>query len=107
MKTEEASTVSGNERLAYMDLTKTITIFLVVLLHGLQFCNEDSPATWQGNRMTIVVLSFHMPLFMIISGFFSQSSLRLSLKELLTSKICQLLVPALVWGLASSADLTS
>ncbi len=45
MKTEEASTVSGNERLAYMDLTKTITIFLVVLLHGLQFCNEDSPAT--------------------------------------------------------------
>ncbi len=57
--------------------------------------------------MTIVVLSFHMPLFMIISGFFFQSSLRLSLKELLTSKICQLLVPALVWGLASSADLTS
>jgi len=43
------------------------------------------------------IYSFHMPLFFLISGFFFQSSLKLSYKEFIWSKSKQLLLPCFVW----------
>lgn len=55
----------GKERLLYWDTLKGFLIILVVFGH----CG-----TAVGDNMLSVVYSFHMPLFILISGFFSKRS---------------------------------
>ena len=41
-----------------------------------------------------------MPLFMMVSGYFFSSSLRLSFGDFIKKKFTQLLLPGLTWSLA-------
>lgn len=43
--------------------------------------------------------SFHMPLFMMLSGYFAKSSMSLSLKEFIPKKFRQLLLPCISWAI--------
>lgn len=54
-----------NERCGYIDVVKALTIYLVVLGHVIQFWQyKDS---WWNERLFLIIYSFHMPLFMMVS----------------------------------------
>lgn len=86
----------GKQRLIYIDLLKCFAIFLVVWQHYMSFFGQ--PTTIEAT-ISRTILSFHMPLFGILSGFFLD--LNLSSREFFTAKTRQLLVPFLVWILIS------
>lgn len=57
----------GKERLKSLDFLKGVAIFLVFVGHAINWCNPDA----FNDRLFNYIYSFHMPLFMFISGFFS------------------------------------
>lgn len=80
-----------------MDFIKGVTIFLMVWGHIVQhfYGNEGS---FYGNIVYKVIYTFHMPLFMFISGYFFKSSLdKRSLPEIMKGKTIQLGVPIFIW----------
>ncbi len=83
------------QRIAPLDALKLFGIFLVLWGHSLQALEPDSFA---GRRLFTVIYSFHMPLFMLLTGFFSASLLSGSLGEVALRRGRQLLVPALIFG---------
>ena len=77
------------------DLLKLFAIFMVLWGHCIQYMkstNVDEP-------VFLFIYSFHMPLFMMISGYFSGSSMTLKFWPLLKKKFVQLLLPCLTWYL--------
>ena len=80
----------------YFDAVKAIAIILTVLGHCIQWILGD---TFGEDGLELFIYSFHMPLFMIISGYFFQSALRRDFKDLVSSKFFQLLIPAFCWTL--------
>lgn len=61
----------------YWDTVKSLLIFLVILGHVVQFfmyMANDSMAFWS-NPLFKGIYMFHMPLFMLISGFFAAKSI--------------------------------
>ena len=54
-----------------------------------------------------IIYSFHMPLFMVLSGYFASSSMKLGGAEFLTKKFRQLLLPCLSWGVICWLIITS
>jgi len=70
-------TISRDE---FYDIIKGYAIFLVVLGHVIQNFGLD----WQSNGLELFIYSFHMPLFMAVSGHFFISSVdKKSTKEFL------------------------
>ena len=55
-------------RIKYWDLLKGIAIFLVVWGHTIQYGGSGS--IFFDNKAFIFIYSFHMPLFLLISGYF-------------------------------------
>ena len=89
------------ERIAYWDVAKAVAIFLVVWGHCLQNLTTDS-SYWLTDRVSQCIISFHMPLFMMISGYFAYSSLRKPLWDVMKKKAIQLLLPSVSWFLIVS-----
>lgn len=74
---------TSNHRINWVDQVKGITIFLVVYGHNFPF-NEK------------YIYSFHMPLFIMIAGFFHPKTANLnSIKKRVTS----ILIPYFIWSL--------
>ena len=74
---------------------------LVVVGHCIQYGSGEAYAagTFFGNPVFKFIYSFHMPLFMLISGYlFSGSLERTDWRELLLRKVRQLLVPLFCWS---------
>jgi fucose 4-O-acetylase-like acetyltransferase len=84
-------------RNTFLDMLKGITITLVVLGHTIQYITD--PVYFYGNPVFIAIYSFHMPLFMAISGYLFYHSLQKPVIEILTKKINHLIVPLLIWTL--------
>lgn len=81
---------SDKNRNLYWDILRGIAMLLVVLGHA---------SLAKESLLNRAIYAFHMPLFMIISGFFFQYSLqRHSFRENLSRKFFQLLLPVLVIG---------
>ena len=59
-------------RIKYWDLLKGIAIFLVVWGHTIQYGGSGS--IFFDNKAFIFIYSFHMPLFLLISGYFLAKS---------------------------------
>jgi fucose 4-O-acetylase-like acetyltransferase len=53
------------------------------------------------------IYSFHMPLFMMVSGYFAASSMSLPAKVFFPKKFRQLLLPCLSWGIVCWLVITS
>lgn len=87
-------TQKSQRREFYLDAVKAIAIILTVLGHCIQWILGDS---FGEDKLELFIYSFHMPLFMIISGYFFQSALRRNFKELVSRKFFQLLIPAFCW----------
>lgn len=88
-------------RNAYIDVVKGIAIILVVLGHTIQFGSKfhEHPAYFE-NPVFMLIYSFHMPLFMMISGYlFYHSVCRHPLKHNLKTRITHLFVPVFAWSM--------
>lgn len=85
------------------DTIKGVAILLVVLGHSIQYGGGDSylfGLLYLDNFLFKAICSFHMPLFMLISGFyFSKTLKRKSTKEIIVSKLHTLLLPILSFSL--------
>lgn len=72
-------------------------ILLVLWGHCLQGCNADSFNIFQ-NWMFKIIYSFHMPLFMLISGYLFWNSRNKTLKDIVIRRIVTIGIPFLVWN---------
>lgn len=82
------------ERL-YWNVIRGIAIFLMLWGHCIQYCSLDSFNVYE-NRIFKTIYSFHMPLFMIVSGFlFYYSFEKRTLKDLLAHRAMGMLWPIL------------
>lgn len=81
------------QRLIYLDNLKGFAILLVVLGHCIQA--HDISNSYQ--FLFRFIYSFHMPLFMMVSGYFGYKASVVFLKDL-KKKASRLLVPYFVWG---------
>ena len=73
-----------NSRLDWVDQVKGFTIFLVVYGHNFPFTEK-------------YIYSFHMPLFIIVSGFFHPSHVTF---DSLKKRFQTIMVPYFIWSLA-------
>ena len=81
-----------NFRIQTFDVLKAIAILAVVYTHCLQFMGIGH--YWH-HPIFKLTYAFHMPLFMVISGYFAQRALQLPLKELIQKKSIQLILPCI------------
>lgn len=89
------------ERL-YWNVIRGIAIFLMLWGHCIQYCSLDSFNIYE-NWVFKAIYSFHMPLFMIVSGFlFYYSFEKRSLKELLAHR-----AKGMLWPIASGTVLNN
>ncbi|MBD5271405.1 MAG: acyltransferase family protein [Bacteroides sp.] len=85
-----------NGRILVFDIIKLFAIYLVIWGHCIQHLQNYLFDPWD-NPLYRWISSFHMPLFMMISGFFS-ARIGLSFKEYALKKFRQLVLPALTFG---------
>jgi len=86
------------ERNLYVDFIKGILIFLVILGHFVQFGAYGKSWGFASDHLWQIIYSFHMPLFIAISGYYSFSSIKgQSVFSFLKSRILYLFVPMFVW----------
>ena len=83
------------KRIDSLDILKAFAIFMVVWGHVIQHCLSTA---YYEEPVYKIIYSFHMPLFMILAGFFSHNSLKLPIRELALKKIKELIVPCITWG---------
>jgi len=87
--------IKHRERIPYFDLAKFVAIMFVVIGHSYLLTIGYT------SLLREIIYSFHMPLFMIISGFFAHGSLSRPLIPLVKRKTVQLLLPVVSCTLLS------
>lgn len=88
--------MKNTSRNIYMDILKGYAIIIVVLGHCIQAVYSD----WSRLDVEKMIIMFHMPLFMAISGYFAASSLKkYTITELIKKRFIQLMLPSLSIGL--------
>ncbi|WP_288275726.1 acyltransferase family protein [uncultured Prevotella sp.] len=84
-----------SNRILLFDAMKCFAIFLVIWGHCI---GQLTQTDFSQLPMYRIIYSFHMPLFMLISGYFASNSMHLSLKPFLVKKFRQLIYPCIIWG---------
>lgn len=87
----------NNTRLTEFDALKLFCIFCVILGHCLMHLQNYQFVIFD-NPLYCAICSFHMPLFMMISGFFGCRILNINFKDFILKKSRQLLLPAAAFG---------
>ena len=82
---------SLGKRIAYIDFLKGFAIATVLLGHSVEQLSGD--AFWD-HPIWAFLYSFHMPLFMFLSGLFFKSALRKDFRTVLGGKLVQLGIPS-------------
>ena len=93
-----------NKRIEYIDFIKGICIFIVVWGHTIQNMG-DGDEFWL-NPVHQFICSFHMPIFMLVSGFFFSNSIGKPLTSNIIRRFKQLIIPCFGWSLVLVAILT-
>ena len=85
----------------YIDIVKAILIILVLIGHSIQYgsgSNYMNNQLFFNNVIFKFIYSFHMPLFIMISGYLSYNSInKNSFFNILKTKICTLIIPIFLW----------
>ena len=88
-------------RISTLDILKGIAIILVITAHCIQFGSGKhylESEYYFDNPVFKLIYSFHMPLFMLISGYLFQFSIKAhGFKHIIRSRFTGLLIPVLVW----------
>lgn len=88
---------SNTSRIEFIDFIKGLAIFVVIWGHCIQnFGARDG--SFFDNPVHILICSFHMPIFMVVSGYFFCKSLKLNLGQLIIQKGRQLVLPMFSWS---------
>ncbi|PSU88002.1 acyltransferase family protein [Photobacterium kishitanii] len=83
-----------------IDLVKFLLIFLVVLGHSIQFFDVSKNINFDASILYSWIYSFHMPLFMFVSGYlYKVKSLS---KHDIYKKFKLLIIPFVFWAIYSS-----
>ena len=93
------------QRNEYLDIVKGIAITLVVLGHSIQYGTfEFSGDQYFNNALFQLIYSFHMPLFMLVSGYlFYYSTARHSDKYNFHTRLTTLIIPIIAWNIINLA----
>ena len=81
------------QRILYWDVIKAFAIFLVVWGHCLQYLQVDTERCWNSYTCGFIY-SFHMPLFMMVSGYFARGIYKKGFWENLKHKTIQIWLPS-------------
>ena len=84
----------ASTRLLYIDILKAFTIYLVLWGHAIMHFQPD----YKESYIFQVIYAFHMPLFMMLSGYFAISSMKMEIVPFIKKKFRQLLLPCISWG---------
>ncbi|MDR1904007.1 MAG: acyltransferase [Treponema sp.] len=81
---------------------KCFAIFCVLWFHAIEVLNDANTVPtslhfFPRDPVHIFIVTFNMPLFFMISGFFFSSSLKLSFKEVLWKRFLVLIIPHIAW----------
>lgn len=87
----------GTKRIYSLDFVKLVAIYLVLWGHCIQSLIPEV-GSGEGKPVFLYIYSFHMSLFMIISGYFAVNIEGETLKKLIVSKFRQLIIPCISWG---------
>lgn len=88
------------EKSRYINFIKGLAIFLMIWGHVIQYGYINTDFDFFENQVFKFIYSFHMPLFMTISGYlFYYSSKNRNLKELIFHKIKAIGYPLLIFSL--------
>ena len=79
------------KRIPYLDFLKFFAIVSVLLGHSVE---QTTGNDFWDNPIWAFIYTYHMPLFMLLCGYFFGSSLKLSFTELVKKKFSQLIVPS-------------
>ncbi|MBO7047196.1 MAG: acyltransferase family protein [Prevotella sp.] len=85
----------NNKRLLQFDLLKVFACLLVIWGHTIMHMYVSD---YISNPIYRFIYSFHMYLFMMISGMFASSAMKLDVKVFFIKKAIQLIYPCIVWG---------
>lgn len=89
---------NSKSRNIYFDILKGIAIILVAYGHVLQTFNSN----WESSIIGKTIYAFHMPLFMLISGYFFYPSVKKTdYNHFIKKRFIHLYLPSLMWGLFS------
>ncbi len=83
----------------YFDFIRGIAVIFVLWGHCIQY-GMVAAGDFFENPIFKAIYSFHMPLFMLVSGYLFFYSAKKTLKELLVSRFRSLGYPLLIWGCA-------
>lgn len=86
------------QRIASLDLIRTVAILLVIMQHawsGMQF-DEPNVGAWSYGYHALVVMG--VPLFFMLSGALLLDSQVTSIRHFLTKRFKRLLLPFFLWG---------
>jgi len=85
----------------YIDSIKGIAIILVILPHCIQYGSGQSfqnDCLFYDNSIFKFIYTFHMPVFMLISGYLYRFTVqKYSYESIIKSRITSLLIPILIW----------
>ena len=102
IKMRKPMTHPANNRIIFIDLVKAIAIILVVLGHCIQYGSGNvylRTEAFFDNILFKTIYSFHMPLFMLISGYlFAYGVDRKAAKDIVASKFRGLIIPIFLWA---------
>lgn len=85
------------DRIVYFDLLKLFAVLLVIVGHVIS--QYDSRG--YSHPVNVWIYSFHMPLFMFMSGLFFRHTLLKKIKEIIYSKSILLLLPLFTWSIVN------
>ena len=95
----QESDVSDMNRNKKIDFIKAFAIITVIVGHSIQF-GSGPDYFYFGNPVFRFIYSFHMPLFMLISGYlFYNSLIRHSFRKCIVSRFTSLFIPIIMWNI--------
>ena len=80
-------------RIIYIDAIKAVLMFLVIWGHVIQYTNIKENLD---NDIAAFIYSFHMPMFMMLSGLFYRKQLKYNFSQMLRKNTFRLLIPATI-----------
>jgi fucose 4-O-acetylase-like acetyltransferase len=87
-----------DKRETWVDVVKGIAIYMVVFGHCIQYATPID-YDYEGSILFRLIYGFHMPLFMLISGYLFWISLqKYTFKSGIIAKVKGIMVPCLSWG---------
>lgn len=91
-----------NKRNIYWNLVKGVAILLVLLGHSIQYGSGDPIEICMEKTLFKFIYGFHMPLFMLISGYFFFFTLSKNcITEILKRTFYSIIIPLCVFSLIS------